>query len=220
MPNDKHIQLQNKRVDLIKLDIQGAELIAMRGGLHVLQQATFIELEVSLIDYNPGGACYHEIDSFLRDLGFRLHYMNRGEVVEAYFKTPGIGQQDRIYVNEKSPMLFGENKLRGWQEGFRHCKGSNANSKPSQSRGSQRRHLSSVENPEASNVAEIEGSIAVDSAAEPRHLGLKAPLSRDAGYSGWTVVCVAVGSAAMAVAVTLVVVRRSGHPALDSHSTI
>lgn len=61
-------------IELMKFDIQGGELNALRGGVHTLRNSTL--LVYSEISFNPlyeGGAIYSEIDLFLRDYGFALY---------------------------------------------------------------------------------------------------------------------------------------------------
>jgi hypothetical protein len=62
-------------VDVLKLDIQGAELGALLGAQETLSYATVVTLEQSVVDYNEGGACYFEVDALLRHYGFHLHDM-------------------------------------------------------------------------------------------------------------------------------------------------
>lgn len=47
--------LKDERVDLFKLDVQGSELVVLQGATKLLQEATFVQLESSAIEYNKGG---------------------------------------------------------------------------------------------------------------------------------------------------------------------
>ncbi len=58
--------------DLIKLDIQGYELEAMRGGENCLHHAKFIICEVSFLELYKGQALSHDIVEFLHQRGFHL----------------------------------------------------------------------------------------------------------------------------------------------------
>jgi len=63
-------------IELMKFDIQGAELKALRGAVGTLQRSTLIVY--AEIFFNPlyeGGALYSEIDLFLRGNGFGLYDM-------------------------------------------------------------------------------------------------------------------------------------------------
>ena len=61
-------------LELLKFDIQGAELKALRGATRTLQESTL--LIYTEVWFNPGyeaGALFSEIDSFLRSSGFVLY---------------------------------------------------------------------------------------------------------------------------------------------------
>ncbi|MBS7788461.1 FkbM family methyltransferase [Roseococcus sp. SDR] len=63
--------LAGRRFDLVKIDTQGAELDVLLGGQAVLRQADYILIEVSLVEYNQGGARAEEVFAALSALGFR-----------------------------------------------------------------------------------------------------------------------------------------------------
>ena len=90
--------LKDKRVDYLKLDVQGAELLVLQGATKILQQVTFVQLEVSLTEYNAGGACSYDIDEYLRKRGFFLYDL--GEQFRNFdaFGSTGIGQMDVLYM--------------------------------------------------------------------------------------------------------------------------
>ena len=92
-------------IDLIKIDVQGAELLVLEGASKALSQATFVQFEASLINYNPGGACYFDVDQFLRQHGYFIHDFGALMYNPGLFKTNGIGQFDILYVNTKSQLL-------------------------------------------------------------------------------------------------------------------
>lgn len=58
--------------DLLCIDIQGAELLALRGSGNVLREVKWIYLEVSTASVYEGGAQMHEIDEFLKTWGVRV----------------------------------------------------------------------------------------------------------------------------------------------------
>jgi len=64
----------NRDIQLMKFDIQGAELRALRGATRVLQTSTV--LVYTEVFFNPlydGGAIFSEVDLCLRDSGFLLY---------------------------------------------------------------------------------------------------------------------------------------------------
>jgi hypothetical protein len=85
--------LKNERIDLIKADVQGAELEVFKGARRALSQATFVYFEGSTVEYNEGGSCLHEVDAFLRSQGFFLYDYDDKNYNKA-FKTLGLGQFD------------------------------------------------------------------------------------------------------------------------------
>lgn len=60
-----------RRFDFVKIDTQGAELDVLQGGRHVLRQADYILLEISLVEYNLGGAKAEAVFAELAAMGFR-----------------------------------------------------------------------------------------------------------------------------------------------------
>lgn len=91
-------------VDFIKIDVQGAELLVLEGGSKALAEASFVQVESSSTEYNSGGACFYEVDEFLRSHGFFMYDAEDVEKSEA-FKTLGWGQWDTLYVRPSSDRL-------------------------------------------------------------------------------------------------------------------
>lgn len=63
--------LAGRAFDFVKIDTQGAELDVLRGGQEVLRRADYILIEVSLVEYNQGGARAEDVFAALAALGFR-----------------------------------------------------------------------------------------------------------------------------------------------------
>jgi FkbM family methyltransferase len=103
-----------QHVDYLKLDVQGAELMVLSGASETLKRATCVQLEVSIIEYNKGGACWYEIDELLRRHGYHLYDMGDMNRHEVAFHTKGVGQLDVLYVRPASdfmPQWLVENKV-------------------------------------------------------------------------------------------------------------
>jgi len=99
--------------DMIKIDVQGAELMVLNGGLDTLQKATFVQFEGSTVEYNLGGSCFYDMDEFLRSKGFYLYDHADDLRHPLLFKTYGLGQWDMIYVNPDSHNLPHQLKMKG-----------------------------------------------------------------------------------------------------------
>jgi len=88
-------------VDIIKVDVQGAELMVLQGARQALSKATFVQFEGSTVAYNEGGSCTWQVDAFLRSQGYALYDLGERTFNPEIFKTPGTGQYDLIYINTK-----------------------------------------------------------------------------------------------------------------------
>jgi FkbM family methyltransferase len=64
---------ETENVDLLKLDIQGAELMVLRNAQARLEHALVIQTEVEFIAMYEGQPLFAELDLFLRARGFMFH---------------------------------------------------------------------------------------------------------------------------------------------------
>jgi FkbM family methyltransferase len=91
--------LLGRRFDFVKIDTQGAELDVLLGGQEVLRQADYILIEISLVEYNQGGARAEEVFAALGALGFRS-----AEVAEFHrlrgVQNGGLLQLDFLFERE------------------------------------------------------------------------------------------------------------------------
>lgn len=69
--------------DLIKLDIQGYELEALRGAETCLRTARSVLCEVSFREYYTGQPLFADLAAFLRTHGFSLHALGAGTTLGA-----------------------------------------------------------------------------------------------------------------------------------------
>lgn len=79
--------------DFVKIDTQGSELDVLVGGHFVLSQADFILVEVSMVDYNLGGARAEDVFCKLHTMGFTL-----ADVTE-FHRLAGIHQGNIIQMD-------------------------------------------------------------------------------------------------------------------------
>ena len=63
------------RIDLCKVDIQGAEKLMIEGGDIALSKIRFLYIEILFEEFYQGGAEFMEIDRLLRNRGYRLHLL-------------------------------------------------------------------------------------------------------------------------------------------------
>ena len=61
------------RIDIVKLDVQGAELRALEGASKVLESAKLVHLEVSFVPIYRDCPLFSEVDAFMTKRGFRRH---------------------------------------------------------------------------------------------------------------------------------------------------
>lgn len=88
--------------DLIKLDLQGAELMALDGATRCLQSAQAVLLEVSFVPFMNGIPLVGEVIPYMTARGFRLYD------VLALWQRPldgALAQGDFLFVNEKSKLV-------------------------------------------------------------------------------------------------------------------
>jgi FkbM family methyltransferase len=74
-------RLQLPKPDLVKLDIQGYELVALRGAINALKHAKAVLIEVSFSQTDGiycGQAKFHEVVDFLAGQDFRLEAFGHG----------------------------------------------------------------------------------------------------------------------------------------------
>jgi FkbM family methyltransferase len=89
--------------DLLKLDVEGAELDVLRGGERAAQGALAIDIEVAFAPLRIGAPLFSEADAYLHGLGFSPSGLRRvfwrkpiGDV-----ERPVLMQGDVLYLNER-----------------------------------------------------------------------------------------------------------------------
>jgi FkbM family methyltransferase len=81
--------------DFIKVDVQGAELDIIKGGLEIFKKAKHVLMEVSLKPYNLNAPTYENVINFMQGIGFVL---NR-QVGDIFYRGE-IVQQDMLFLRE------------------------------------------------------------------------------------------------------------------------
>jgi FkbM family methyltransferase len=60
-------------VDLIKADVQGAELAVLKGGIRLLRRAVVVQVEVEFVELYRSQPLFSDVDRFLREQDFQFH---------------------------------------------------------------------------------------------------------------------------------------------------
>jgi len=73
--DDFCVQNSVSRIDILKMDIQGAELKALRGGDRLLRDGKIglLALEVEFHRLYDGQPLFHDVASFLNEVGYQFH---------------------------------------------------------------------------------------------------------------------------------------------------
>ena len=66
----------SNKFNFLAIDVQGAELLVLKGATETLKMIDAVYLEVSELPIYEGGCTWREIDSFLSPFGFSLKFMN------------------------------------------------------------------------------------------------------------------------------------------------
>lgn len=91
------VMRSHPEIDLLKLDLQGYELEALKGCGELLGHIKIVTTEIEFVPLYDGQPLFGDIDVFLRSRGFRL--LN---LYELYTHPDGqLTAGDAVYVNEK-----------------------------------------------------------------------------------------------------------------------
>ena len=82
--------------DLIKMDVQGAELDVIRGGLPVVRNSRYLLLELQTHNYNLGAPHFEEVVAFLLGEGFAVV-----DIVDLMYSGDKLIQVDVLFLNRK-----------------------------------------------------------------------------------------------------------------------
>lgn len=85
----------NKDFEFIKIDVQGAELDIIKGGLRTILNCSFLQLELSILQYNEGSPLISEIVSYLNSLNFVIY-----DIVSHLYWNNRLNQVDVIFINK------------------------------------------------------------------------------------------------------------------------
>ena len=97
-------------VQLLKLDIQGAELDALKGAERVLESVEVVILEISLINYNEGAPLALDTLSYLNERGFDLFDLQDFTTLSNQGQSY-LAQVDFVLVRRNSPLFTRKTKM-------------------------------------------------------------------------------------------------------------
>jgi len=83
-------------IDLLKIDVQGAECSVLKGGANILEKTKAIILEISFFDYYEKQTNFMDVEKIIHPLGFRLF------TISEISNNPMNGRTDWvevIYIN-------------------------------------------------------------------------------------------------------------------------
>jgi FkbM family methyltransferase len=89
-----------QRFPFIKLDVQGAEIEVLAGGLETLKATELVLLEASFLEYNKGAPQFAEVVAFMNANGFVVF-----DILDCFrAKQAVLFQSDIIFVRKDSPL--------------------------------------------------------------------------------------------------------------------
>ena len=85
--------------DLIKMDVQGAELDVIRGGLPIVRESRYLLLELQTHEYNHGAPHFEEVVAYLHGEGFAVV-----DIIELLYSGDKLIQVDVLFLNNRLPV--------------------------------------------------------------------------------------------------------------------
>ena len=99
--------LGDRKIDVLKIDVQGAALDVLKGGLSVLANTLLVQCEVEFNPLYKGQPLFSDIDIFMREHGFMLYTFSSLknlplrplELTREQLQTNGqLGWTDAVYI--------------------------------------------------------------------------------------------------------------------------
>ena len=95
-------------IDLIKIDVQGAEIDVMMGGLNTLKKTKFVLVETALKNYNLNAPDEKSVINFMKKNNFKnfilfdIHVWKNANNNLANIQTGDVHHRDLLFLNSKS----------------------------------------------------------------------------------------------------------------------
>lgn len=101
---DEVISEVGKTFDIIKIDTQGSELDIIRGGLKTVKDASYIIMEVPILQYNDNSPLFDEVVDFMEQIGFSKYEIVEEhkwmDKVETTFPYGSVFQVDVVFSKQ------------------------------------------------------------------------------------------------------------------------
>jgi FkbM family methyltransferase len=91
----KTLDSLNQRFDFIKIDVQGAELDILKGGIKTILNCDFLLIELSIKKYNEGASLIGDVVCFLNHFNFKTY-----DIFSQFYFNNELTQVDILFVNE------------------------------------------------------------------------------------------------------------------------
>jgi FkbM family methyltransferase len=91
------IQNNLPQPDLIKLDVQGAEIDILNGAISILKQTQYIIMEVALHRWNKDAPMIEDVILFMKEKGFQMV-----DILDTHFLANYLFQIDVLFVHEST----------------------------------------------------------------------------------------------------------------------
>lgn len=103
LPIDKldNINVEKKIYDYIKIDVQGAELDIIKGGLKTILDCSFLQLELSVLQFNQNAPLASEVISYLYNLDFYIY-----DICSHFYWNNRLNQFDVIFINRRKNLDY------------------------------------------------------------------------------------------------------------------
>ena len=89
------------RVDLLKIDVRGAEVEVLEGAATILQKTHFLLIEFNYMNQYDGGSVFTSLHEYItQKTGFQLHNISQPLIIESR-----AIYSDALYINPAFPML-------------------------------------------------------------------------------------------------------------------